>query len=158
MDWLQHHHWEVWLAVAILLMIGEMASLDLILGMLSIGALAGMVVAFGGDSWILQGIVAAVVAVAMLAVVRPSLARRLHRGTDVALGNDRLIGMRGVVHEAISPLHVGRVGVDGEVWTASADADLAPGSTVEVVAIQGATAHVRAVANPELEFPMHKEI
>lgn len=158
MDWLLHHHWEVWLAVAILLMIGEMATLDLIMGMLAVGAVAGMATAMLSGSWVVQGLVAAVVAVAMLAVVRPSLARRLHRGEDVALGNDRLIGMRGVVHEPIGPLHVGRVGVDGEVWTASADADLVVGSRVEVVEIRGATAHVRAVGAPELDSPSEKEI
>jgi membrane protein implicated in regulation of membrane protease activity len=158
MDWLQDHHWEVWLALAILLMIGEMATLDLIMGMLAVGAVAGMATAMISGSWVVQGIVAAVVAVAMLAVVRPSLAHRLHRGEEVALGNDRLIGMRGVVHEPIAPLHVGRVGVDGEVWTASADSDIPVGSKVEVVEIRGATAHVRPVDNPELPHPPHKEI
>jgi membrane protein implicated in regulation of membrane protease activity len=157
MDWLQDHHWEVWLGIAILLLIGEMATLDLVMAMLAIGALAGLLTAMLSDSWVVQGIVAAIVALAMLAVVRPSLARRLHRGEDALLGNDRLIGMRGEVREPIGPLQVGRVAMDGEIWSASADAAIPVGTTVEVVEIRGATAHVRAV-NHSAGSPLNKEI
>ncbi|GAB2977287.1 NfeD family protein [Nocardioides montaniterrae] len=157
MEWLQDHHWEVWLGVAILLLIGEMVTLDLIMAMLAVGAIAGMTAAILSGSWIVQGIVAAVVAVAMLAVVRPSLARRLQRGADIRMGNDRLIGMRGEVREPIGPLQVGRVAMDGEVWSASADADIPAGATVEVIEIRGATAHVRAVIDPA-QTPSNKEI
>lgn len=146
MDWLQGHQWEVWLCVAILLLIGEMFTLDLFLAMLAAGALAGMLSTMLTGSWVVQGGVALVVAVAMLAVVRPSLVRRLHRGEDLALGNDRLVGLVGRVSEPIRSLQPGRVAVDGEIWTASADADLPVGTTVEVVEIRGATAHVRPAA------------
>lgn len=157
MHWLHDHHWEVWLGVAMLLLIGEMATLDLIMGMLAVGALAGLLTAMLSDSWVVQGVVAAVVALASLALVRPSLARRLHRGEDALLGNDRLIGMRGEVREPIEPMQVGRVAMDGEIWTASADQPLPIGATVEVVEIRGATAHVRA-ANNSLGSPLNKEI
>lgn len=158
MHWLQDHQWEVWLTVAVLLMIAEMATLDLIMGMLAVGALAGMATVVLSDSYTVQGIVAAVVAVAMLGVVRPSLARRLHHGTDIALGNDRVIGLHGVVREPIAPLHVGRIALDGEIWTASADDDIPEGAPVEVLEIRGATAHVRAVQAPGAEFPEYKEL
>ncbi|HWU23492.1 MAG TPA: NfeD family protein [Nocardioides sp.] len=158
MHWLQDHQWEVWLVAAVLLMIAEMATLDLIMGMLAVGALAGMATVLLSDSYTVQGIVAAIVAVAMLGVVRPSLAQRLHHGTDIALGNDRVIGLHGVVREPIAPLHVGRIALDGEIWTASADDDIAEGTPVEVLEIRGATAHVRAVQAPGAEFPEYKEL
>jgi len=159
MHWIGDHHWEVWLAVAILLMIGEVSTLQLVMGMLSVGALAGMLTAMVSDSWVVQGVVAAIVAVAMLAVVRPSLARRLHGGPELALGNARVIGMRGRVQEAIAPTRDGRVVVDGEVWSASADTALPIGSLVEVVEIRGATAHVRPAGDSVADgFPSYKEI
>lgn len=158
MHWFQDHQWEVWLAVAVLLMIAEMATLDLIMGMLAVGALAGLATVMLSDSYVVQAVVAAIVAVAMLGVVRPSLARRLHHGPEIALGNDRVIGLHGVVREAIAPLHVGRVAVDGEIWSASADDDIAEGTPVEVVEIRGATAHVRAVQAPGAEYPEYKEL
>ncbi|HJQ04177.1 MAG TPA: NfeD family protein [Nocardioides sp.] len=158
MHWFQDHQWEVWLGVAVLLMIAEMATLDLIMGMLAVGALAGMATVMLSGSYVVQAVVAAIVAIAMLGVVRPSLARRLHHGTEIALGNDRVIGLRGVVREPIAPLHVGRVAVDGEIWTASADVDIPAGTPVEVLEIRGATAHVRAVPGPGAEYPEYKEI
>lgn len=161
MDWLNDHHWEVWLCLGILLLIGEMATLDLFLAMLAVGAFAGLLTTILSDSWLVQVLVALVVAAAMLAVVRPSLARRLHRGEDLAVGNDRVIGLRGRVSIPIAPLTPGRVAVDGEEWTASADTDLSVGAVVEVVEIRGATAHVRPVLNvsPDQpgESPSHKE-
>ena len=48
MDWLGDHMAAVWLAVAILFGIAELASLDLILLMLALGALVGMITALLG--------------------------------------------------------------------------------------------------------------
>jgi hypothetical protein len=45
MDWVMRHMWEAWLGLAIVLGVAEMFSLDLIVGMLAIGALVGMVLA-----------------------------------------------------------------------------------------------------------------
>ncbi|MCL2541464.1 MAG: NfeD family protein [Nocardioidaceae bacterium] len=151
MHWMSDHHWEVWLGISILLLVGEMCTLDLIMGMLAVGGLAGMLTAMLSGSWVVQGVVAAVVALAMLAVVRPSLARTLHSGPEIATGNARVIGMRGKVVEPVGPMQTGRIAIDGEFWTASADAELPIGLTVEVVEIRGATAHVRPAEASEFE-------
>ncbi|MEQ6899626.1 NfeD family protein [Nocardioides sp. YIM 152588] len=157
MDWWGENLWAAWLGSAGLLFIAEMFSLDLFLAMLAVGALAGMGTSFLTDSFALQAVVASLVSIAMLAVVRPSLAKRLHGGPEIALGNDRLVGLPAVVTESITALHPGRVRLDGEIWTASADAPLEVGEHVEVVKIQGATAHVRARSLPnahdEKEIP-----
>lgn len=149
MDWLRDHLWETWLGVAILLGVAEMFSLDLFLAMLAVGALGGMGTALVTDSFVLQALVASLVSVGMLAVVRPSLARRLHGGPEIALGNDRLIGLDAVVTAPIVSGHSGRVSLDGETWTASAAQDLQIGDRVEVVEIRGATAVVRPRALPD---------
>ncbi|TIC87780.1 NfeD family protein [Nocardioides sp. GY 10113] len=157
MDWIGEHLWQTWLGVAILFTIAEMFSLDLFLAMLAVGALAGMGTALATDSVVLSALVASGVSVAMLAVVRPSLARRLHGGPELSFGNARLIGLPAVVTEPITSLHPGRVRLDGEIWTASADDPLEIGEQVEVVAILGATAHVRPRTLPaptdEKEIP-----
>lgn len=152
MDWLADHMQAAWLGAAILLVIAEMFSLDLFLAMLAVGALAGMGAAFATDSFALQAVAAVVVSIAMLAVVRPSLARRLHSGPDLKTGNDRVVGLLGTVTEAFVAPRSGRIALDGEVWTASADdgSSFRTGDRVEVVEIRGATAHVRA-ARPELD-------
>ena len=46
-DWLGDNSWAIWLSLAFLLGIAEIMSLDLVLIMLAVGALAGAVVSVG---------------------------------------------------------------------------------------------------------------
>ena len=125
-----------------------MFSLDLILIMLAVGAVAAMVTALMGAPLAVQVLVAAGASVAMLAVVRPTVAKKLHSGPELRLGHDKLVGRQGLVTEEISGLQTGRVRLDGEIWSASPYDEtlvIAPGETVEVLQIKGATAYVHPV-------------
>src|SRR5436853_303995 len=97
MDWLSDHIAAVWLGLAILFGIAEMASLDLILAMLALGALVGMVTALLGAGIAASAIAAAVASVASLALLRPTLIKRLHSGPELSLGHGKLVGQQGVV-------------------------------------------------------------
>lgn len=153
MDWIRDHAWETWLALAIVLSVAELASMDLVLLMLALGALAGMVAAIATLDGVLQIVVAGAAAVAALWLVRPSLVRRLHRSPSVPLGIDRLVGMQAVVTARITALEPGSVRLDGETWTATPyDEGLTidPGQKVDVVEIRGATAVVLPAYEGEL--------
>lgn len=152
MDWLSEHAWAVWLGIAAFLGIAELMSLDLVLAMLAVGALGGGVTAAAGGPLVLQLMVAAVVSVALLALVRPSLVAKLHQGPELKLGTSKLIGQRATVTTRITGLAVGQIQLAGEAWTASPYDDtltIEPGATVEVLDIRGATAYVHPV--PELD-------
>ena len=152
MDWLGDHLPETWLGVAILLGIAEMFSLDLILGMLALGALVGMVSGFLGAGLAASAIIAAVASVACLAVVRPPLVKRLHTGPELKLGHGKLVGQQGLVTQRITGLEVGRIKLAGEIWSAAPYDDtlsIEPGATVEVLQIRGATAYVHPVPGIE---------
>jgi membrane protein implicated in regulation of membrane protease activity len=153
MDWIREHLTETWLAVAVLLGVAEMFSLDLVLAMLATGALAGMLTSLATDVVAVQAVVALIVAVGMLAVVRPSLARRLHTGPELRLGHGKLVGTQGTVTETVTAFAPGRVRLAGEIWTAQPydeTLSIEPGETVEVFEIRGATAFVHPV--PRLEI------
>ena len=148
MDWLRDHLWETWLAVAIVLGVAEMLSMDLFLLMLAGGALAGMGTALVTDNVVVQVVVASAAAVLLMGAVRPPLLKRLHGGPDLVLGPASLIGAHGLVTESIAAHSPGRVKIGGESWLAvspGAESDIEAGRTVEVIAIVGATAHVRPV-------------
>jgi len=148
MDWLSDHLWSIWLAVAVVLGVAEMLSLDLVLVMLAVGALAGLVTALAGAPVLVQVVVAGGAAVAMLAVVRPSMVARLHTGPELRLGHGKLVGRQGVVTAEISRDVTGRVRIDGDVWSAAPydeTTTIAVGETVEVLEIRGATALVHLV-------------
>lgn len=152
MDWLSDHLTAVFLGLAIVLGVAELASMDLILLMLAAGALAGMVSSILGAGFLVSALVAAAAATASLAFVRPSLVKRLHGGPDLQLGHGKLVGTQGVVTERITGLQAGRAKIAGEFWTAAPYDDtvtIEPGETVEVLEIKGATAYVHPV--PRLE-------
>jgi len=151
MDWLSDHLTAVWLGVAILLGVAELASMDLILLMLAAGALVGMLVSVG-FGFAVSAIAAAIASVACLALVRPQLVKRLHSGPELSLGHGKLVGQQGKVTERITGLEAGRIKIGGEIWSALPyDESLVidPGSTVEVLQIRGATAYVHPVASIE---------
>lgn len=152
MDWLSEHAWAVWLGIAVFLGIAELVSLDLVLAMLAVGAFGGAITAALGAGAAAQIIVAGVTAIAMLALVRPSLVSRLHQGPDLVLGTNKLLGQRGTVTERITGLAVGQIKLAGETWSAAPydeSATIEPGTTVEVFEIRGATAYVHPI--PELD-------
>jgi membrane protein implicated in regulation of membrane protease activity len=149
MDWLARHLWEAWLGLAIVLGVAEMFSLDLIVGMLAVGALVGMVLAIADVHVAIQVLGAAGASVAMLALVRPSMIKKLHSGPELELGHGKLVGTQGIVVTEMSGLTTGRIKIGGEDWSArpyDETMTIPAGETVEVLAIKGATAYVHPVA------------
>lgn len=144
MDWLRDHDWQTWLIVALLLAGTEMATLDFTLLMMAVGALAGCLAALVGFSVVFQVLTSVVVAVALLAFVRPPIVRRLHRGPTLQNGPVALVGKSGLVLERVDA-HNGRVKLSGEVWSARTLEEsqvVEPGTKVGVAQIDGATAIV----------------
>ena len=154
MEWLSEHAWETWLALMMLLAIGEMLSLDLVLGMLAVGAGVGLIAALVGLPGIAQVLLGLGAAVACLALIRPSLLKRLHNSPELKLGHTQLIGMRGVVTHEITAGTPGQVKLGGETWSAQPFDDsltIPLGAPVEVFEIRGATAYVYPLG--ELDTP-----
>jgi membrane protein implicated in regulation of membrane protease activity len=152
MDWIRDHLWETWLGLSIVLGVVEMFSLDLIFAMLAAGAVVGMVAAIIGLPVAVQILAALAASIAMLAFVRPAFVKRLHTGPELALGHGKLVGTRGLVTQEITGLAAGRIKVAGEVWSAlpyDEHLKIAPGETVEILQIKGATAYVHPVGTLE---------
>jgi membrane protein implicated in regulation of membrane protease activity len=148
-EWLED--WQAWLSLAVLLGALELFSLDLILLMLAAGAVLGVVAALVGLPVVAQVLIALAGSVAALALVRPSVVKRLHGGPTLVLGHDALVGRQALVIERVTA-HGGQIKVGGDVWTARPyDEDLViePGATVDIFQIKGATALVHQV--PELD-------
>jgi membrane protein implicated in regulation of membrane protease activity len=147
-EWLGDHLWAAWLVLAVALGVAEMVSLNLVLIMVAVGALVGALAAIASLPVALQILLAAGSSAAMLGLVRPNLVKKLHQGPDLVTGTNKLVGQQGVVTEELSAHHPGRVKLAGEVWSAcpyDEAATIAPGVTVEVFAIRGATAYVHPV-------------
>ncbi|MDQ1628582.1 MAG: hypothetical protein QOI54_2326 [Actinomycetota bacterium] len=136
--------WAFWLGLAVVLGIVEVTSLDLLFLMLAGGALAGAVTALVTDNPVIEALVSLVVAVTMLAVVRPVALRHLRTPLAIRTGTAALVGQKAVATERIDE-HDGRIKLKGEVWSARTydpSHVIAAGRNVEVVQIDGATAIV----------------
>jgi membrane protein implicated in regulation of membrane protease activity len=140
--------WQAWLGLAVLLGVLELLSMDLVLVMLALGALAGTLTALGTDAVWVQALVAAGATAATLTLVRPSVVRRLHAGPTLETGPGRLVGTTGVVVEQVSAGGGGQIRIGGNYWRARPYDDqevIDVGAVVDVFAIEGATALVHPV-------------
>jgi membrane protein implicated in regulation of membrane protease activity len=137
--------WLVWVVAAVLLAVGEILTPGLFfLGPVALGAGVGAVVAAVGAPVWLQLIVFAAVSAASLAVLRPLAKRHLHMPAAIRTGTAALEGAHAVVLQRVDD-HGGRVRIGGEEWSARAfmpDQVMEPGTRVEVMKIEGATALV----------------
>ena len=145
LDWLGDNPWAIWLTLTVLLAVAEVLSLDLVLIMLAVGALAGMGVALvAPDLWWLQILVASGVSVAMLALLRPTLLDKVRSLPGYRSSTDKMVGSTGVAVSAISSSG-GEIKVDGQSWSArpyQSGQVIEQGTEIEVYEIDGAIAVV----------------
>jgi len=142
-DWIKDHAWETWVGLAVVLAVVEMLSLDLVLLMFAIGALAAAAAAGFGAPIFVTIPLFAIVSLLLLFLVRPSVVAKLHAGPTLQTGHVNLVGATAVVVEPVDERN-GRVQLRGELWSARTvgDAVFDTGSEVLVTQIDGATAVV----------------
>jgi membrane protein implicated in regulation of membrane protease activity len=136
--------WLVWLIAAGALAAAEVLTLTLVLGMLSIAAVASGLIAALGAPAAAQVAIFAGVAVLLLAVVRPVARRHRHMPAAIRTGTDALVGTRGTTLTEVTT-HGGQVRIGGEIWTARTYDEqhvIPAGSPVDIAQIDGATAVV----------------
>jgi membrane protein implicated in regulation of membrane protease activity len=137
--------WVFWLILAVLLAVGEIATMGFFLAPFAGGAaVAALLAAFDAGTTI-EMAAFLVVPIVLLAALRP-VARAHQRGKGLKMGTAALVGQTATVVERIANAEgVGCVKLDGEIWTARAyddDEVIEPGTRVHVLEIRGATALV----------------
>ncbi|MGI5351497.1 NfeD family protein [Streptomyces sp. CA-250714] len=136
--------WVWWLVAAAALGIPLIITAMPEFGMLAVGAVAAAGTAGIGGGPVAQVIVFAIVASALILVVRPVARRMRTERPALASGVDALKGKQALVLEKVDGTG-GRIKLAGEIWSARAldsDTTYEPGSQVDVVEIDGATAVV----------------
>jgi membrane protein implicated in regulation of membrane protease activity len=138
--------WVIWLIVAVVFAVAEVLNLSFYLFPFAIGAAGAAVVDLVGGGAAITWTTFAVLTAVSFTVVRPIARRHINMPPQIRTGTAALIGRTGVVTERIvNDEGVGRVRIEGEVWSARAydeDAVIEPGTRVHVMEIRGATALV----------------
>jgi membrane protein implicated in regulation of membrane protease activity len=137
--------WLIWAIVAVLLSVGEIFTPGLFfLGPVALAAIAAAIVALVGAGVVAQLLVFIIGSIATVALLRPIARRHLHMPAALRTGTAALEGKKAIVLQRVD-VNGGRVRIGGEEWSARAymeDQVLEPGTRVEVVKIEGATALV----------------
>ena len=137
--------WVIWAIVAVLFAIGELVTPGLFwLGPIALAALLSAIVAAIGVAVGVQLVVFILASIASLALLRPIARAHLRMPHAIRTGTAALVGARGLIVDR-TDAHGGRVKIGGELWSARTFDEtqvIEPGTTVEIVKIEGATALV----------------
>ena len=137
--------WLAWAIAALLLAVGEVFTPGLFfLGPVALAAVAAALAAVVDAPVWLQLVVFVGASAASLGVLRPLARAHLHMPAALRTGTAALEGARAIVLQRVDQ-DGGRVQIGGEEWSARAympDQVMEPGTHVEVVKIEGATALV----------------
>ncbi|MEX2290199.1 MAG: NfeD family protein [Mycobacteriales bacterium] len=132
----------VWLLMGVGLVLAELFTLTVVLGMLGVAALVAAGVAFVGIGAVGQAVAFAGTSTVLLAFARPPVQRILNKGDDGRRTDARMLtGSTAVVVERVSD-GSGQVRLNGELWRARPYAGTAPvdaGLPVTVAAVEGVT-------------------
>jgi len=134
----------VWLLVGVGLIVAEVLTLTVVLGLLGLAAVAAALVALLGGPFLLQALAFGGTSAALLVFVRPAAQRMLAKGDDA--GGTRpdaraLTGSTALEVERVTD-DTGQVRLNGELWRARPYAGGPPvetGEPVSVAAVEGAT-------------------
>jgi membrane protein implicated in regulation of membrane protease activity len=131
----------LWLIAGIGLLLAEIFTLTVVLGMVGVGALAAAALAFAGGGAVVQLVGFGVTSTALLVFARPPVQKALNRGPWATTDARALQGSSAVVVERVSD-DSGQVRLNGELWRARPYAGTGPvevGQRVSVAAVEGAT-------------------
>jgi membrane protein implicated in regulation of membrane protease activity len=136
--------WIVWLIVAAVLGVAELATTTFALGLIAVAACVAAAVAAAHLGLAFQLLAFVLAALAGLGFVLPVARRHIKQPPLLKTGPAALVGRSAQVLEEVNG-HTGRVRIAGEVWSArSYDETLVipVGHLVDVMQIEGATALV----------------
>ena len=141
--------WYIWLILAGIFVIAEIATVGFLIFWLSLGSLCAMITSFFTDNIIIQTAVFVVTSALFIFFTRP-LAKKLEKTDNPLVTNAfSIIGKKALVIKEINPNQgVGQIKIDGQVWTAKSTNEeiISEGTEVLILSIDG----VKAVLSADL--------
>ena len=139
--------WKLWLIIAGLFFIGEIATVGFLIFWFGVGALIAMIVSLFTSNIIIQTTIFIISSTILIFATKPFV----KKFADVKKTNTNvysIIGKKALVIKTIDPIHsVGQIKLNGEVWTAESDNQqiIEEGTEVEILEIKGVKAIVKSV-------------
>lgn len=139
--------WKLWLIIAGLFFVGEIATVGFLIFWFGIGALIAMIVSIFTTNIIIQTTIFLISSTILIFATKPFV----KKFADVKKTNTNvysIIGKKALVIKTIDPIHsVGQIKLNGEIWTAESDNQqiIEEGTEVEILEIKGVKAIVKSV-------------
>ncbi len=139
------HAWIVWGVVAVIAALLELLVPYFTFSFVAFGAACAAASSFWASREI-QVLVFCVTLLGSLFFIRPFFLKKLHVPHKMHSRSGQLLHLKGTVTEAIDATKAsGRVTVNGEDWSAQADAVIARDATIEVIGSDGIVLTVKEV-------------
>ena len=138
--------WQVWIILAGLFFIIEMATVGFLIFWFGIGALIAMVVSLFTSNIAIQTAVFVFSSTILLFFTRPFVNKFTKKDATIQTNAYSIIGKKGIVIKEINPiLGQGQVKIGSEVWSAksSDDRKIEKGLEIDVLEIDGVKAIVK---------------
>ena len=133
----------IWLAIAIILAIIEMSTVNLVSIWYVISSIITMIVSIFTDNIVIQVAIFVIVGTVLLLLTKDAIKKLLPVNTKTNI--DRIIGMEGIVTEKITKKVPGEVKVDGKHWTAVANETISVDEIVKILEIDSTKLKVERV-------------
>ena len=131
----------IWLAIAVVLAIIEMSTVNLVSIWFIISSMLAMIISLFTDNIFIQMAIFVLGGTLLLILTKDAIKKILPVKTKTNI--DRIIGMKGIVTEKITKKTPGEVKVDGKKWTAVADETINTDETVEILEINSTKLKVK---------------
>lgn len=139
--------WHIWLIIAGLFFVMEIATVGFLIFWFGIGALFAMLVSFFTDNIIIQTSVFLITSTILLFLTKP-LVNKLSHKDKVKTNAYSNIGKTGIVTREInSKKGIGQIKIGSETWSATSENDevIEVGTEIEVIEIKGVKAVVKKI-------------
>lgn len=139
--------WQIWLIIAGLCFIIEMATVGFFVFWFGIGAIISMIVSIFVDNIIIQCSIFVISSVILLFLTKPLVNKLTKKDKVLETNAFSIIGKKGLVTQDINPtIGVGQVKIAGETWSAKTEdgSNIEKGTDIKVVKIDGVKAVVEA--------------
>jgi membrane protein implicated in regulation of membrane protease activity len=128
--------WIIWLIIVILLALIELATINLTTIWFVASGIIALISSIFIKNYIIQFGIFVILGIILLITTRPVLTKLLKTHNEKT-NLDRVIGMIGIVTQAITKDKTGEVKVDGKKWTAYADSSIKKNTKVKILEING---------------------
>ena len=138
--------WQIWMILAGIFFIIEIATVGFLVFWFGIGALIAMIASFFVSNVYLQTLIFVLSSTILLFFTRPLVNKFSKKDEQVQTNAYSIIGKRGIVIKQIDPASgKGQVKVGTEIWSAKSKEDrkIEEGQEVEIIEIDGVKAVVK---------------